>query len=379
MEKAKTAEIVVVLAGLIEAFESEGFDRKHLGLPENHNVLIHELAKINGNIIICLSNGSPVAMPWLDEVNAVVEGYLGGQAGAGALLDVLSGKINPSGKLAETFPYSLVDHASFCYFANDKKQVQYREGIYVGYRFYDKAGVDVRFPFGFGLSYTTFEYTELSLPSSRILDTEETTARANITKTGNVFGKEVVQLYVRDVESTIFRPRKELKGFCKVALNPGETKTVTFTLDKRSLHVTSTVEFDEKKNDLREHLPLMYDVPQRFEMSEETYSTMYGKAVPKPKPIRPYTSTSTLEDTKDTWLSRLLIRLAENEITRMFGRDSAESKKAVIELYKVSALGVPICNFGRSSGGKFNVTQTEGLVDIFNRRYLRGFYKVLFG
>jgi beta-glucosidase len=234
VEVAKKANVVVIFAGLPERYESEGFDRKHLCIPENHRVLIEKVSEVQSNIVVVLSNGAPVEMPWLGKVKAVLEGYLGGQASGGAIADLLFGLANPSGKLAETFPKKLVHNPSYLNFPGDGETVEYREGIFVGYRHYDTRDVKPLFPFGFGLSYTNFEYSDIQVDKKEIKDNEKITVSVKVKNTGTLAGKETVQLYVRDEESTIPRPEKELKGFEKIALQPGEEKIVTFELDKRA-------------------------------------------------------------------------------------------------------------------------------------------------
>lgn len=234
VELAKKTEVAVIFAGLPESYESEGFDRKHLRIPVNHKVLIEEVAKVQSNVIVVLSNGAPIEMPWLDNVKAVLEAYLGGQALGGAIADLLFGLANPSGKLAETFPKKLAHNPSYLYFPGDGETVEYHEGVFVGYRHYDTRDVEPLFPFGYGLSYTNFEYSDIQVDNKEIQDTDSITVSVKVKNTGNMAGKEIVQLYVRDVESTIPRPEKELKGFDKVYLAPGEEKSVTFKLEKRA-------------------------------------------------------------------------------------------------------------------------------------------------
>lgn len=240
MEAAKSADVAVVFAGLPDAFESEGFDRSHMSMPNCQNLLIERVAQVQPNTVVVLHNGSPVEMPWISQVKGVLEAYLGGQAVGSAEYDILFGKINPSAKLPETFPLKLEDNPSYLNFPGGKEKVEYREGIFVGYRYYDKKKMDVLFPFGHGLSYTTFEYSNLKISAERIKDTEEVTVSVDVTNTGALAGKEVVQLYVADVESTVNRPEKELRDFLKVELQPGETKTVTFVLNKRSFAYYNT-------------------------------------------------------------------------------------------------------------------------------------------
>ncbi|MCD7725166.1 MAG: glycoside hydrolase family 3 C-terminal domain-containing protein [Clostridiales bacterium] len=234
VETAKRAKAAVIFAGLPDAFESEGFDRKHMAMPDCQNELIEKVAEAQPNTIVVLHNGSPVEMPWVNKVKGIVEAYLGGQAVGAAVCDILFGRVNPSAKLPETFPLKLEDNPSYLSYIGEEDVVEYREGIFVGYRYYDKKKMEVLFPFGYGLSYTTFSYDHLSVDKERMKDTEVMTVSVDVTNTGNMAGKEVVQLYVADRESTVIRPVKELRDFAKVELAPGEKKTVTFTLDKRA-------------------------------------------------------------------------------------------------------------------------------------------------
>ena len=234
------ADVVVINAGLPDVLEVEGIDRTHLRLPESHNKLIEAVAAVHETVVVVLSNGAPVEMPWVGNVQAVLEGYLGGQAGAGGVADILYGIINPSGKLAETFPLRLEDTPSHAYYPGGPKVVDYRESLYVGYRFYDSVGKAVLFPFGHGLSYTRFDYSDLKL-SAEALDGEETlTLRLTVKNIGEVAGQDVVQVYVSPQSSTAFRPELELKGFEKVALQPGEAKEVMIDLPPRAFAFFNT-------------------------------------------------------------------------------------------------------------------------------------------
>ena len=239
-EAAKKSDVAIIFAGLPDRYESEGYDRKHMKMPENHNKLIEEVSKVQPNTVVVLSNGSPVEIPWIDKVKGLLESYLGGQAGGGAVADILFGEVNPSGKLAETFPKKLSHNPSYLNFPGEGNKVEYREGVFVGYRYYDKKEIEPLFPFGYGLSYTTFEYTDISVDKKEITDKETIEVKVKVKNTGKVKGKEIVQLYVRDVESKVNRPEKELKGFEKIELEPGEEKTVTFKLDKRSFAYYNT-------------------------------------------------------------------------------------------------------------------------------------------
>lgn len=238
--QAREAQAAVIFAGLPDAFESEGFDRAHMKMPDCQNELIRRVAAVQPNTVVVLHNGSPVEMPWADQVKGIVEAYLGGQAVGAAIVDILFGKVNPSGKLPETFPFKLEDNPSYLYYGGEKDRVEYREGIFVGYRYYDKKHMDVRFPFGHGLSFTTFAYDAPKISAKRIRDTETVTIRVDVTNTGSRPGKEVVQLYVAPPKGDVIRPVRELKGFEKVELAPGETKMVSFTLDGRAFSYWNT-------------------------------------------------------------------------------------------------------------------------------------------
>lgn len=231
---ASSADTAIVFIGLPDSFESEGFDRTHLDIPASHRELLAAVRAVQKRVVVVLSNGSPITMPWLSEADAVLEAYLTGQAAGGAVADVLFGDTNPSGKLAETFPLRLEDTPSYLNFPGEKERVDYREGLFVGYRYYDAVDSQPLFPFGFGLSYTTFEYGELTLDRTSINDGDTLTASVKVRNSGRRAGKEIVQLYVHDDEASVIRPSKELKGFEKVALDPGESTTVRFRLDRRA-------------------------------------------------------------------------------------------------------------------------------------------------
>lgn len=240
VDAARKARVAVVFAGLPDAYESEGYDRSHMRLPECQNRLIEAVAQANPNTVVVLHNGSPVEMPWLPRVKAVLEAYLGGQAVGIATVRVLYGDVNPSGHLAETFPVKLSDNPSYLFYGGEGNEADYREGVFVGYRYYDRKEMEVLFPFGHGLSYTTFAYSNLRLSAQRITDQDTLTATVTVTNTGSRAGKTVVQLYVGDPVSSVFRPVRELKGFEKVELQPGESKEVTFTLGKRAFAYWNT-------------------------------------------------------------------------------------------------------------------------------------------
>ena len=230
---AVKAEVAIVFAGLPDSYESEGFDRASLDMPLGHQQLIEAVSSVQPNVAVVLMNGSAVTMPWADRVKAIIEAWLGGQAGGGAIADVLTGAVNPSGKLAETFPNSIYDTPTFPHFPARNRHANYGEGIFIGYRHYDTKNLQPLFPFGFGLSYTTFSYTGIKTSASSMRDSDDLTVEVSLKNTGPVAGKEVIQLYLREQHPLVLRPEKELRAFQKVALSPGEEKTVTFRLSKR--------------------------------------------------------------------------------------------------------------------------------------------------
>lgn len=237
---ATRASVAVVFIGLTDEFESEGFDRSHLDIPSQHTALLEAVLEVQKNVVVVLSNGAPVTMPWVDRVPAILEGYLGGQAWGGAVVDLLYGRANPSGKLAETFPQRLEDTPAYLNFPGDHRRVEYREGVFVGYRHYDAVNLRPLFPFGHGLSYTTFDYGPLVLDKPSLEAGQSLTVMVPILNSGTRAGAEVVQLYVSDPRASVVRPVRELKAFTKVFLAPGETKIVTLTLDPRAFAFWST-------------------------------------------------------------------------------------------------------------------------------------------
>lgn len=231
---AKKADVVVVVAGLTGEWESEGFDRVDMRLPGEQDKLIKQVAKVNKNVIVVLNAGSPVEMPWIDKVRAVVQLWYNSQEQGNALADILFGDETPSGKLPTTFPVRLQDNPAYINYPGENGKVRYGEGIFVGYRYYDKKKIKPLFPFGHGLSYTKFKYSNLKFSAKAVTPKDKLTVKVDVTNTGKVTGKEIVQLYVRDIKSTFARPEKELKAFAKVEVKPGKKKTVTFTLDREA-------------------------------------------------------------------------------------------------------------------------------------------------
>jgi beta-glucosidase len=235
VKNAQSAEVALLYLALPESKESEGYDRPDLDLPPQQVALIKAVTAVQPKTVVILNNGAPVVMSeWIDGSAAVLEAWMMGQAGGGAIADVLYGKVNPCGRLAETYPLRLVDTPAHINFPGGNGAVRYGEGIFIGYRYYDAKEVPVQFPFGYGMSYTTFAYKNPKVSAASFKDVDGLTVSVDVTNTGELAGKEVVQVYVHDRKSGLVRPPKELKGFAKVELQPGETRTVTLALDFRA-------------------------------------------------------------------------------------------------------------------------------------------------
>lgn len=244
VELARHSDLAIVFAGMPTGYETEGWDRPDIELPGRQNELIRAITEVNPRTVVVLNAGAPVTLPWLDSVPAVIEAYYPGMEGGNAVARVLTGEVNPSGKLPVTFPMHLEDTPAFTNQARPgTREILYGEGIFVGYRYYDARDIEPLYPFGYGLSYTTFEYLDIQAPKNARAG-EPVVVSVSIKNTGKVTGKEVVQLYVRDMSAYLPRPEKELKGFKKISLEPGEEKTVQFTLDKRSFAFYDPIQKD---------------------------------------------------------------------------------------------------------------------------------------
>ena len=408
VELAKKYDTVLVVAGLPDKYEAEGFDRKHINMPESHNLLIEELAKVNKNVNVVLTMGASVTMPWIDGVKSVLNMYLGGQAAGEACVELLLGKANPCGKLAETFALDLKDVPSSQNFPGARFSVEYREGLYVGYRYFNTANVPVLFPFGFGLSYTQYEYSNLKLSAKSIADTDKLTVSVDVQNVGEVDGKEIVQLYVNDVVSTVYTPYQQLKGFEKVELKAGEKKTVTFELDKRSfafyntdaqdwqvesgefkimigassrdIRLTESVEV--KSTDTAQIVPTdkdsWYMNPSEREIPKEEFLAMSKLNIKEDYRIAKkgsFTEDDSFEDMAHTsGLARFALKIAKPAI-----RMSMKAKKddpnylMIYEVMKTS----PMRALAFSSQGMFNMKMVDGVVTVMNGKFFKGVGMVL--
>ena len=240
VKTAAEADVAVLFLGLPDNFESEGYDRKHMNLPDCQNELVKKVLEVQKHVVVVLHNGSAVLMPWKDQVEGILEAYLGGEAVGRATAEVLAGKKNPCGRLAETFPLRLEDTPCYLTYGKGFDNADYQEGIFVGYRYYTTRKIRTAFPFGYGLSYATFEYSDLQLDKKEMSDQDSVEVSVKVKNTGNRSGKTVVQLYVEAPETEVIRPVRELKGFEKIFLEAGEEKTVTFTLNERAFAYWNT-------------------------------------------------------------------------------------------------------------------------------------------
>ena len=361
---AKAADKAVIVAGLPDAFESEGYDRTHMRMPACQVELIRRVAQVNPKTIVVLYNGSPVEMPWLGCAKAVVEGYLGGQAVGGATKDVLWGDVNPCGRLPESFPHQLEDNPSYLSYGGEGDTAVYSEGVFVGYRYYDKKKMDVLFPFGYGLSYTSFAYSNLTLSSTAIRDTQTLTVTVDVTNTGSRAGKEVVQLYVGDPVSTVFRPVRELKGFEKIWLEPGETKTVCFELGKRAFAYWNTQINDwyvESGVFSIEIARSSRDVALAGEVTVESTAKL---------PVR-FTVNSIFEDLmKSPKAMEMLAPLTQSIKENMgMGSEASEAAQSAISNEMVEAMirYMPLRTVASFSGGALSYDQLCAMVEAINQ------------
>jgi beta-glucosidase len=400
---AMDAEVAVVFAGLPDEYESEGFDRDTLDMPESHNRLIEAVAQANPNTVVVLMCGAPVVMPWMDDVKAVLLAYLGGQGVGGAVADLLSGAVNPSGKLAETFPLALRDNPSYHYFATGAPTEEYRESIFIGYRYYDTANIAVAFPFGYGLSYTQFEYGSLEFDGAK--------ARIQVKNAGQVAGAEVVQLYIAGPDSKlVFRPEKQLCGFAKVMLAPGESASVEFSVDDRAFQYYNVMARDwateagdytllvgSSSADIRDSVrvhrdgdgleqqlaPLATLIPRYFAIGEAArdldvltvpanqFRTLYRglrDARPLPPrvrdPKRGYDRNSTLGELRNTAIGKGLYAIVRKQMLGAAGEGSAMSAIALDR-----QLGeMPIRSLVMTSDGAFTWPMAAAVLAIANHQ-----------
>ena len=386
---ASASDVVLLYLGLDEISESEGLDREHMRMAQNQLDLLARLRTVNPRIVVVLSAGSAVEVPWIDEAAAIVHGYLNGQAGAAAVLDVITGAVNPSGKLAETYPLRHEDTPAFSYFPGTERTAEYREGLYVGYRYYETAQVAVRFPFGFGLSYTTFDYSGLTVTP--------TEATFTITNTGGVDGAEIAQLYVTRQGAGVHRPAKELKGFAKVPLAAGESAVVSIPLDDKAfrhydvasgswqvetgvydLHVGASVADIRVSASLRVEGTVepaaanpqlaSYATASITAVPDEEFAALLGRAIPDsrwtPGPLGINDALAQMRVAKSP-----LARLAFSILDRLKRKAEARHEP---DLNLLFLYNMPFRSIAKMTNGAVDMAMVEAIVMIVNGRFFRG-------
>ncbi len=409
VKAAKAADVALVFIGLTEEFEAEGYDRDNIDMPAAHNALVSEVVKANPNTVVVLAGGSVVNMPWIEDVKALLNMGLSGQAGGSAAANILMGKVNPSGKTAETYPLSFDENPVYGNYPGSPVISEHKESIYIGYRYYDTAKKNVLFPFGFGLSYTTFEYSDIKLSESEIKDNETVTVSFKIKNTGDMDGAEIAQVYVADKESTIFRPEKELRAFTKVFIKAGEEKEVSVTLGKRAfayyntnigdwhvetgefavlvgsssrdirleaaVNVISTVEAEIP--DYKKSAPAYYTADIAG-MNGGQWAAVYGQQLPSAErdTSAKITIYNCLDDASHTKWGGRIGRLIQSVITKFASAETGDGA-----MLQAMAVQIPMRNFISMSMGVFSPKMAEGLLQILNddESTFKGVCKILGG
>lgn len=371
-------DAAVIVCGLPDSYESEGFDREHMWLPESQMELIRRVSAVNPRTVVVLQCGSPVEMPWAEQPNAILLMYLSGERGGGACADLLLGRRNPSGKLAETFPLTISDTPAYPWYRRELYTAEYREGIYTGYRYYDAADKTVRYPFGHGLSYTTFGYGNLEV--------EEKTVRFTLKNTGTRPGKETAQVYVEK------NGIRQLGGFQKVELAPGEERTVTIALDNRAFQYWNTdlhgwreeggeyaVLVGSSSRDIRlrqaihrpDGIPAPAYPPCPGAVTREEFAALPGVQYPPPRKSRPFTPDSPVRDLQETLPGRVLVKILRRAVGKNLGGEDVD------RLVDATVMEMPLRSMGLS--GLFTRQQVQGIIDCFNRHPVRGMSRILRG
>lgn len=385
---AKGASVAVVFIGLTDEYESEGFDRSTMKLPEGHNRLVEAVCRVNPNVVVVLEGGSPVEMPWADDVKAILNAYLGGQAVSPAIVDVLTGKANPCGKLAETYPISIKDTPTAFRYPDSKEDVEYRESIYIGYRYYDKVQKAVRYPFGYGLSYTTFEYSDIKLRKKNLSKGEGTKVTFTVKNTGDIAGAEIAQVYVAKTDSKVYRALKELKGFVKVYLEPGEEKKVSVELDDRAFSFWNTAteswcvesgaygilvgsssrdikleaevkmksEDDASIVDMHEAAEV-YFTGDPARATHDDFVAIYGTELRTAPEITADSMNNSIEHSKEKGLAKAIYKGVDLAMKPKGGVGSSMITNTIMQ--------TPIRNYVSMSNGLFTEDMADGLLKIF--------------
>lgn len=389
---AADADVAVVFAGLPESIESESFDRHDMKLPECQNYLIEKVSQVQKNIVVVLHNGAPVEMPWIDSVSGVLEAYLAGEAVGEAETDILFGIANPSGKLAETFPVKLIDTPCYNSFPGTYNTVEYREGIYVGYRYYETAKKEVLFPFGHGLSYTSFKYSGLKIDKQSVTpDTDDIAVSLEVKNTGSVDGEEIVQIYVSPAEKNVFRSDIELKGFAKVSLKAGESKLVTVHLDKRAFAYYNIDEkdfvcddgkyiikaaasvsdirleteislngFGVHKNPYSEEVNALYSGNEAERINRAEFEKLLGRNIVIDKPSAPFTRENCFADIGGTKVGDIIESIV-SLVSEKVGSNIGSS-----EMIYSGGMETPIRTLSAMANGVISEGMENAIVEMMN-------------
>ena len=392
---------IVCCIGLTDTYESEGYDRTHMTLPPSHDDLVTKLADTGKPLVVVLFGGSPVEMPWLDRVGTLVNAYLPGEACGEAVVDILTGAVNPSGKLAETYPFKLEDNINAAYFPMGPKNVEYRESIFVGYRYFDSAKKAVAFPFGHGLSYTTFAYSDLVVDDGK--------ATFKVTNTGNVAGAEVAQMYIRDLTPVIFKADKELKGFAKIFLSPGESRSVELPFDDRTFAFYNAAHGGWQRSDgeyeiligassrdirlsakrrftfgetqpvdaRRAECPVYYSVADAEDIPEDQFRALYDRPIPPNLPSKrgEFDDNTTLGEFGCCLLGKLILKAAPSLI-----RSQVPNADMTTMLILTQGMqGMPLRALVGISSGIIDSRLVDGLLLWGNKRRMRGLFKIIAG
>ena len=398
LRAAAQADVVVAMVGLPDSWESEGFDRAHMELPENQNALMEALAAAGKPVVAVLSTGGAVTLPWRERVDSILLMYLAGQNSGNAVLDLLLGEAAPCGKLAETWPLALTDTPCHGFFGASGN-VEYRESVYVGYRYYDKADREVAYPFGHGLSYTDFAYSGLTVRPAKAGSALPLEVELTVTNTGKRAGSEVVQVYVAPPAKGTFRPVRELRAFAKVRLEPGRSETVRLELDERAfafydaaaggwrvdggeyaveagassrdIRLTAPVQLEGAAPGPARDLPSYCDPAGSWPPSREEFEAVLGAPVPPERPLRPFTSNSTLGEVRASFAGRMFYRTIRKNMEKQFG-GASEGMEEFSRMIDAMLEDMPLRQLAMLSGGAMTPTVLDGLVEMMNGHYLRG-------